>query len=132
MHSLTASEQLKCKKNETGKPNSVERLGRILLCLYVVPFVFWTFDVTTTFYAINVSGVAAEENPLGWPLGVLGAPILYVPAFAFTYLLTFRVKNKYSPLAAALITALALFSGIMNLLAGLHNLGIISNFPRRY
>jgi hypothetical protein len=116
----------------TEKPNSIEKLGRILLCLYVVPFVFWTFDVTTTFYAINVSGVAAEENPLGWPLGVLGALMFYVPALAFTYLLLFRVKNKYSPLVATLITALALFSGIMNLFAGLHNLSIISSFPRRY
>jgi hypothetical protein len=124
MHSLIASEQL--------KPNSIEKLGRILLCLYVAPFVFWAFDISTTFYAINVSGVAGEENPLGWPLGVLGAPIFYIPAFAFTYLLLFRVKNKYSPLAATLITALALFSGIMNLCAGLHNLSIISNFPRRY
>jgi len=127
-----ASEHLKYRKKETQKFNGTEKLGRILLCLYVVPFVFWAFDISTTFYAINVLGVAGEENPLGWPFGVLGALIFYVPALAFTYLLLFKVKDRYSPLAAILITALALFSGIMNLRAGLHNLGIISDFVYRY
>jgi len=127
-----ASAHLKCGKKGTEKFNGSEKLGRILLCLYVVPFVFWAFDISTTFYAINVLEVAGEENPLGWPFGVLGALIFYVPALAFTYLLLFKVKDRYSPLAAILITALALFSGIMNLYAGLHNLGIISNFVHRY
>jgi hypothetical protein len=124
--SLIASKCLRCRKNATEKLSDTEKLGRILLCFYVVPFVFWAFDISTTFYAINVLGVAGEENPLGWPLGVLGALIFYVPAVAFTYLLLFKVKDRYSPLAATLITALALFSGIMNLCAGLHNLNIIS------
>jgi len=126
------SEYLKYRKKGTEKFNGTEKLGRILLCLYVVPFVLWAFDISTTFYAINVLGVAGEENPLGWPFGVLGALIFYVPALAFTYLLLFKVKDRYSPFAAILITALALFSGIMNLCAGLHNLGIISDFVHRY
>jgi len=130
MYSL-ASEHLEYRKKETEKFNGSEKLGRILLYLYVVPFVFWAFDISTTFYAINVLGVAGEENPLGWPFGVLGALIFYVPALAFTYLLLFKVKDRYSPLAAILITALALFSGIMNLYAGLHNLGVIFNFVHR-
>jgi Mg2+ and Co2+ transporter CorA len=123
-----ASEYLEHGKKETEKFNGSEKLGRILLCLYIVTFAFWAFDVSTTFYAINVLGVAGEENPLGWPFGVWGALIFYVPALVFTYLLLFRAKNKYSPGAATLITALALLSGILNLLAGLHNLSIISNF----
>jgi Mg2+ and Co2+ transporter CorA len=127
MYSL-ASEYLKHGKKETEKFNGSEKLGRILLCLYIVTFAFWAFDVSTTFYAINVLGVAEEENPLGWPFGVWGALIFYVPALIFTYLLLFKVKNKYSPWAATLITALALLSGILNLVAGLHNLNIVSNF----
>jgi hypothetical protein len=123
-----ASEHLKHGKKETEKLNDGEKLGRILLCLYVVTFVFWAFDVSTTFYAINVLGIAGEENPLGWPFGVWGALIFYVPALVFTYLLLFKVRSRYSPLAATSITALALLSGILNLLAGLHNLNIISNF----
>jgi hypothetical protein len=129
---LIASEYLKYKKKEIEKLNGTEKLGRILLCLYVVPFVFWTFDISTTFYAINVLRVAGEENPLGWPLGVLGGLIFYVPALAFTYLLLFKVKDRYSPSVAILITTLALFSGIMNLCAGLHNLGVISDFLCNY
>jgi len=132
---LIASEYLKYRKKETEKLNDGEKLGRILLCLYAVPFIFWAFDISTTFYAISILRVAGEENPLGWPLGVLGALIFHVPALAFTYLLLFKVKDKYSPLVAVAITALALFSGIMNLCAGLHNLGIIFNFfsyVRRY
>jgi len=128
---LIASEYLKYKKKETEKLNGTEKLGRILLCLYIVPFVFWAFDISTTFYAINVLGIAGEENPFGWPFGVLGALIFYVPALAFTYLLLFKVKDKYSPLATILIATLALFSGVMNLCAGLHNLGLIFDFLYR-
>jgi hypothetical protein len=69
--------------------------------------------------------VAGEINPLGWPWGVLGALIFYIPALLFTYLLLFRFKNRLSLLAAILITLLALGLGIMNLLAGLHNIGIV-------
>lgn len=108
--------------------NNSEKLGQILLFLYAVPFVLWAIDVSTTFYAIEILGIAEEQNPLGWPLGVLGALTFYVPALAFTYLLLFKVKDKYSPYAAILITALAWLSGFMNLFAGLHNLGLIHNF----
>jgi hypothetical protein len=99
---------------------------RFLTCAYVVPFVFWGFDVATTFLAINVYGVAEEANPLGWPWAILGGLVFYIPAFAFTYLLSHNEKSRYRLLVAVLITALACCVGITNFLAGLHNLNLIN------
>lgn len=99
--------------------------NRILPCLYAIPFAFWAFDVTTTFFAIDVLGFAEELNPLGWPWAILGGLIFYVPAFVFTYWLSFSGRGRYSLLIAALITALACYVGVTNLLAGLHNLSLI-------
>ena len=97
-----------------------------LLYLHVAPFLFWAFDVLTTLYVINHLGVAEELNPLGWPFGAWGALVFYIPALLFTYLLLFRIQNRYSTLTAATITAIALALGILNLMAGLHNVGIAS------
>jgi hypothetical protein len=126
MQNLTLSEQMEHQKKQTEEPANFKKLGRTLLYLYAIPFSFWAFDVSTTFYAINVLGIAREQNPLGWPFGVLGALSFYIPALAFTYLLLFKVRNKYSLWVATIVTALALLSGILNLLAGLHNLDVIS------
>jgi len=96
-----------------------------LLCLYAFPFFCWTFDVITTYNAVVVLRVAVELNPLGWPLGVVGALLFYVPALVFTYLLLFRVGSRLASCVAVVITALALVSGVMNLGAGLHNLAVM-------
>jgi hypothetical protein len=98
---------------------------RFLSCVYVFPFVFWGFDVATTFLAINVYGVAAEANPLGWPWGALGGLVFYIPSYAFTYWLSQGEKSRYRLLVAVLITGLACYVGITNFLAGLHNLNLI-------
>lgn len=98
---------------------------RFLPCVYVFPFVFWGFDVATTFLAINVYGVAEEANPLGWPWAALGGLMFYVPAFAFTYWLSHSEKSRYRLLVAVLITGLACWVGITNFFAGLHNLNLI-------
>lgn len=97
-----------------------------LLYLHIAPLLCWAFDVLTTLYAINYLGVAGEMNPLGWPLGAWGALMFYVPAILFTYLLLSKIKNRYSSWIAALITIISLGLGAMNLLAGLHNIGIAS------
>jgi len=96
----------------------------LLLYAYIVPFSFWMFDVFTTFYAIGW-GIAVETNPLGWPLGALGALIFYIPAYIFTYMLLFRFQSRSSSWVAILITMLALGLGVMNLGAGLHNIEIV-------
>lgn len=103
-----------------------EKKKSIILHLHVVPFLCWAFDVLTTLYAINYLGVAGELNPLGWPFGAWGALIFYIPALLFTYLLLFRIQNRYSTWIAASITAIALGFGVMNLLAGLHNVSVAS------
>ena len=110
---------------------NVEKMKPVLLYLNSIPLFCWIFDVVTTYYAVDVLGVAGEENPLGWPLGVLGALIFYIPAFIFTYLLLFRIKSRLSLLVAILITVLTLGLGMMNLLAGLHNIGVAQIYTWR-
>lgn len=110
---------------------NVEKAKTFILYLYIFPFFCWTFDVFITFYVIDVLRVAGEINPLGWPLGALGALIFYVPALIFTHILLFRIKNRLSLFVAILVTVLALMLGIMNLLAGLHNIGVIEIYTGR-
>jgi len=95
-----------------------------LLYIYVIPFFFWALDVITTLYAIDYLGIAGELNPLGWPLGALGALIFYIPALIFTDLLLSRTKDRFSFWAAILITILAIGLGIMNLSAAIHNISV--------
>ncbi len=116
---------------KAGNKMNVETTKPFLLYAYIVPFLFWTFDVITTLYAIDYLGVAGEMNPLGWPLGALGALIFYIPALIFTHLLLFRIQNRYSPWVAVLITVLALGIGYMNLLAGLHNIDVAVTYAGR-
>jgi len=106
--------------------NDVDKLRRVLVSLNGVALACWVFDVGSTYYAIDILGGlggAVEQNPLGWPFGALSPLIFYVPAFAFTYLLLFKIKQKVSLFAAILLTLLVVFMGSMNLLAGLLNFG---------
>jgi len=114
------------KKNGRERVNIVERVKHILISLHGVSFACWVFDVGTTYYVIDILGVAAEQNPLGWPLGAIGVSVFHVPALAFTYLLLFKIKQRISLLTAILITVLSLNIGSMNLIAGFQN---FSFFP---
>ncbi len=82
---------------------------------------FWAYDLATTFYAIDVARVAYEVNPLGWPLGALGALTYYAPTVVLTYVLLFRIRQKTSLYAAVPIAAVALLMGSMNLNAAIGN-----------
>ncbi|HEX7482262.1 MAG TPA: hypothetical protein VF350_02195, partial [Candidatus Bathyarchaeia archaeon] len=82
---------------------------------------FWFFDIITTFYAINVTRLAIELNPLGWPWGILGALAFYGPALTFSYVLLFRMNEKVPLFAALPLTLLTLGMGTMNLVAGAQN-----------
>jgi hypothetical protein len=126
--SMIAYEYSKYKKKEIEKANAVDRVEQILVSLYGVSFACWLFDVSTTYYAINVLDVAAEQNPLGWPFGALGALIFFIPASAFTYFLLFKVRQRYSLLAAVLVTALTLCISSMNLFAGFQNFGFFTTY----
>jgi hypothetical protein len=103
---------------------NVEKMKPFLLYLYILPLCFWALDIIVTLYVIDILHAAAEINPLGWPLAVFGALIFYIPALIFTHLLLFKIKNRLAPIAAILITSLALGLGVTNLLAGLHNIRV--------
>jgi hypothetical protein len=79
------------------------------------------FDIITTIYAINVTGLAIELNPLGWPWGILGAFAFFGPTLVFSYVLLFKMKEKVSLYAALPLTLITLGMRIMNLVAGAQN-----------
>ncbi len=105
------------------RANRVDKLASVLVSLNGASLACWVLDVSSTYYAIDILREYAEQNPLGWPFGALGALTFYVPAFAFVYLLLFKIKRKVSRLAAVFLTLLAVFMGFMNLGAGLQNFG---------
>ena len=76
------------------------------------------FDIVTTIYAIDVTGLAIELNPLGWPWGILGALAYYGPTLIFSYVLLFEMKENISFYAAIPLTLITLGMGMMNLVAG--------------
>jgi hypothetical protein len=86
-----------------------------------VALAFWMFDILTTFYAINVTGLAVELNPLGWPLGILGAAAFYMPTIAFSYFLLFKKAENICLYVAVPLTLITLGMGAMNLIAGTQN-----------
>ena len=83
----------------------------------------WAFDLATTFYAIDIARVAEEINPLGWPLGAVGAMSYFVPTVILTYVLLFRIKQPVALGAAIPMTSIMLLMGSMNLNAGAGNFG---------
>ncbi|HUK84357.1 MAG TPA: hypothetical protein VLU95_00700 [Candidatus Acidoferrum sp.] len=94
---------------------------KLLFSFQGVALAFWMFDLATTFYAINVTGLAVELNPLGWPLGILGALSYYAPTLVFSYILLFKIKDKISLYAAIPLTLMTLAMSAMNLMAGAQN-----------
>jgi len=99
-----------------------------LFALLGVALACWAYDLATTFYAIDVARVAFEVNPLGWPMGALGALAYYGPTVVLTYVLLFKVRQKMSLYAAVPITLVALSMGAMNLNAGVGNFGFFLEY----
>ena len=106
--------------NQTSQDGS-KKWRNLLFSFQGVALGFWMFDIITTFYAINVTSLAIELNPLGWPWGILGAFAFYIPTLVFSYVLLFKMKEKISLYAALPLTLLTLGMGIMNLVAGAQN-----------
>jgi len=104
-----------------------EKWRKLLFSVQGVALAFWCFDILTTFYAINVTGLAVELNPLGWPAGILGAFSYYAPTLVFSYYLLFRSRVTVSFYAAVGLTLLTLVMGSMNLLAGVQNFQVFVN-----
>ena len=112
---------LKLKNNNPVLLEGAAKWRNLLFAFQGVALGFWMFDILTTFYAINVAGLAVELNPLGWPLGILGAFAFYGPTLLFSYVLLFRIKESFSLYAAVLLTLITLGMGTMNLVAGAQN-----------
>jgi hypothetical protein len=115
---------LKLKNASFKLPEDSGKWRNLLFSFQGVALGFWLFDIITTFYAINVARLAIELNPLGWPLGILGALAFYGPAVTFSYVLLFRMKEKVSLFAALPLTLLTIGMGMMNLVAGAQNFQI--------
>lgn len=113
-------------RNATTSVKPTDRFRFMLFSLQGTALACWIFDLTTTYYAIDVTRVATEVNPLGWPLGLLGAFAYYGPTITLSYVLLFRIREKSSLYAAAPITVVALFMGFMNLHAGTLNIQFLT------
>ena len=107
--------------NPKAAPHTSEKWRNLLFSFQGVALAFWMFDIATTFYAINVTGLAVELNPLGWPLGILGAFAYYAPTLVFAYILLFKIKESFTLYAAIPLTLITLGMGAMNLMAGAQN-----------
>jgi hypothetical protein len=93
----------------------------LLFGLQGAALAFWTYDIATTYYAINITGLATELNPLGWPMGILGAAAYYIPTVVLSYVLLFRLKGNVALYAAVPYTLVTLSMASMNLFAGAQN-----------
>ena len=118
--------KLKTKNPQTVIDGS-SKWRNLLFSFQGVALAFWLFDIVTTYYAINVTGLAIELNPLGWPLGILGAFAYYAPALVFSYVLLFRIKEKTSLYAAIPLTLLTLGMSVMNLNAAIQSFQVFVN-----
>lgn len=107
--------------NPKAAPDTSEKWRNLLFSFQGVALAFWMFDIATTFYAINVTGLAVELNPLGWPLGILGAFAYYAPTLIFSYILLFKIKESITLYATIPLTLVTLGMGMMNLMAGAQN-----------
>jgi hypothetical protein len=112
---------LKLKKSNSTLRENSQKWRNLLFSFQGVALAFWMFDIITTFYAINVTRLAIELNPLGWPWGILGALAFYGPTLVFSYVLLFKMKEKICLYAALPLTFLTLGLGVMNLVAGAQN-----------
>jgi hypothetical protein len=112
---------LKLKNTNPKASDTSEKWRNLLFSFQGVALAFWMFDIATTFYAINVTGLAVELNPLGWPLGILGAFAYYAPTLIFSYILLFKIKESIALYAAIPLTLVTLGMGMMNLMAGAQN-----------
>jgi hypothetical protein len=127
---FSASAILSLKHIRAKKPaqTRVKQAKNALLSMQGVGFACWFFDVLSTIFVVNIKQSSEEVNILGWPYGALGALAYYVPITFVAYYLLFKVKSKESFYATAVITAVSLFMGLMNLNASFYNLAKVGSF----
>jgi hypothetical protein len=103
------------------EPQDSAKWRNLLSSFQGVALAFWLFDIMTTFYAINVTGLTVELNLLGSPLGILGALAYYASTLVFLYVLLFKMKEGISFHATIPLTLITLGMGAMNWVAGAQN-----------
>lgn len=120
---LSAAVVLKLNKRRlnTEKVSRHEKQRNLLFSLQGVVLACWAYDLATTHYAIDVTGLATELNPLGWPLGILGALAYYGPTVAMMYVLLFKINQRSSIYVGAVLSVVSLWMGAMNFNAGALN-----------
>jgi hypothetical protein len=109
------------KTQPTTKTAKSRRWRELIFSFQGIAFACWAFDLMTTHYAVDVTRIAVEINPLGWPLGILGAFAYYGPTVVLSYYLLFRMKESIALYASIPMTAVMLGMGAMNLIAGAEN-----------
>jgi hypothetical protein len=112
---------LKVKGTSHATIDGSKKMRNLLFALQGTALAFWSFDLITTFYAIDITGLAVELNPLGWPLGILGAFAFYGPSLLFSYVLLFKLNDNIALYAAIPLTVITLGMSLMNLFAGANN-----------
>lgn len=115
------------QENSREQTSISEKLRALLIPVHGAALACWAFDVSTTYYAIDITREAAELNPLGWPLGAIGALIFYIPAIIFAYTLLFKIRQKESLAVAVVIAVLTAYLGVMNFSAGTQNFRFFLN-----
>lgn len=111
----------KALKSNDAAQTMVKQMKKVLMSLQGVGFACWFLDVLSTIFVININQTSSELNPLGWPLGAVGALAYYMPITFVAYYLLYKVKSKESFYSTIVITAVTLFMGARNLNAGLYN-----------
>jgi hypothetical protein len=112
--------KLKTKSKKPALDSSL-KWRSMLFSLQGFALACWMYDIATTFYNVDITGLAVEMNPLGWPLGILGALAYYGPTLVFSYVLLFKIKENVALYAALPITLITFGMGAMNLFAGAGN-----------
>jgi hypothetical protein len=99
----------------------VKQVKAVLMGLQGFALACWFLDVLTTVFVLDVRSIGIEINPLGWPFGIIGAAVYYIPALIGGYFLLYKIKTKGSFYGAAGLTVLTLYMASNNLFAGINN-----------
>jgi hypothetical protein len=109
------------KRNWKKQPTFSGSLNPFLMGIQGFGFACWFLDVITTFTVIDVRGIGTELNSLGWPYGIMGALLFYIPTTIGVYYLSYKLKSKGAFYGAVILAAVTLFMASQNFVAGLIN-----------
>lgn len=100
----------------------VKQVKDVLMSLQETGFACWFADVISTIFVVDISQSDSELNPLGWPLGAIGALAYFVPITFVVYYLLYKNKAAASFYGAVAITFVSFFMGARSVNASFYNL----------